>query len=103
MDYLGHLRIQRHQVLFLSYCIILVLAEDAYEQLVTLSPYELKELLHHILSGREFGVSISKSFGQLFKFRQRKISEKERKEKQSRCDSQPLLSIGKLYDDCNCL
>ncbi|PIK49844.1 putative phosphorylase b kinase regulatory subunit alpha, partial [Apostichopus japonicus] len=36
-------------------------AEDAYEQLVTLSPYELKELLHHILSGREFGVSITSS------------------------------------------
>ncbi|XP_071951330.1 phosphorylase b kinase regulatory subunit alpha, skeletal muscle isoform-like isoform X2 [Antedon mediterranea] len=32
-------------------------AEDAYEQLMALSPFEMKGLLHHILSGREFGVT----------------------------------------------
>ncbi|XP_072170928.1 probable phosphorylase b kinase regulatory subunit alpha [Diadema setosum] len=31
--------------------------DDAYEQLVTLSPFEIKDLLHHILSSREFMVN----------------------------------------------
>nr|XP_054753999.1 phosphorylase b kinase regulatory subunit alpha, liver isoform-like [Lytechinus pictus] len=30
---------------------------EAYEQLVTLSPFEIKDLLHHILSSREFMVN----------------------------------------------
>jgi len=30
--------------------------EDASEHLLNLSPYEMKMLLHHILSGKEFGV-----------------------------------------------
>ncbi|XP_077984081.1 phosphorylase b kinase regulatory subunit alpha, liver isoform-like isoform X2 [Glandiceps talaboti] len=32
-------------------------AEEAYEHLMNLSPYEMKCLLHHILSGKEFGVT----------------------------------------------
>ncbi|XP_070553680.1 phosphorylase b kinase regulatory subunit alpha, liver isoform-like isoform X9 [Ptychodera flava] len=31
--------------------------EEAYEHLMNLSPYEMKCLLHHILSGKEFGVT----------------------------------------------
>ncbi|XP_033631487.1 probable phosphorylase b kinase regulatory subunit alpha isoform X1 [Asterias rubens] len=31
--------------------------DKAYEHLMSLSPYELKDLLHHILSGKEFGIS----------------------------------------------
>ena len=31
--------------------------EEASDQLLNLSPYEMKTLLHHILSGKEFGVS----------------------------------------------
>ena len=30
---------------------------EASDQLLNLSPYEMKTLLHHILSGKEFGVS----------------------------------------------
>jgi len=33
------------------------LGEDASDQLLNLSPFEMKTLLHHILSGKEFGVS----------------------------------------------
>lgn len=33
-----------------------VLDEEATESLMSLSPSELKNLLHHILSGKEFGV-----------------------------------------------
>ena len=31
--------------------------EEASDQLLNLSPFEMKTLLHHILSGKEFGVS----------------------------------------------
>ena len=30
--------------------------EDAMEELLSLSPYEMRNLLHHIMSGREFSV-----------------------------------------------
>jgi len=33
------------------------IGEDASDQLLNLSPFEMKTLLHHILSGKEFGVS----------------------------------------------
>lgn len=33
--------------------------EEATETLMSLSPSELKNLLHHILSGKEFGVERS--------------------------------------------
>ncbi|XP_072040676.1 probable phosphorylase b kinase regulatory subunit alpha isoform X2 [Amphiura filiformis] len=36
-------------------------AGEAYEHLMTLSPYELKDLLYHILSSKEFGVSPTQS------------------------------------------
>ena len=36
------------------------LGEEASDQLLNLSPYEMKTLLHHILSGKEFGVSQGK-------------------------------------------
>ncbi len=35
--------------------------EEASDQLLNLSPYEMKMLLHHILSGKEFGVSQGQS------------------------------------------
>lgn len=35
------------------------LGEEATESLISLSPSELKNLLHHILSGKEFGVQYS--------------------------------------------
>ena len=31
--------------------------DEASDQLLNLSPYEMKTLLHHILSGKEFEVS----------------------------------------------
>lgn len=33
--------------------------EDASESLMSLSPFDMKNLLHHILSGKEFGVERS--------------------------------------------
>ena len=35
--------------------------EDASEELINLSPFEMRNLLHHIMSGREFGVQAAKS------------------------------------------
>jgi len=35
----------------------LLTGEEASDQLLNLSPYEMKTLLHHILSGKEFDVS----------------------------------------------
>ncbi|XP_022091579.1 probable phosphorylase b kinase regulatory subunit alpha isoform X2 [Acanthaster planci] len=35
--------------------------DKAYEHLMSLSPYEMKDLLHHILSGKEFGVAAASS------------------------------------------
>ncbi|XP_070553673.1 phosphorylase b kinase regulatory subunit alpha, liver isoform-like isoform X3 [Ptychodera flava] len=37
--------------------------EEAYEHLMNLSPYEMKCLLHHILSGKEFGVTSTPADG----------------------------------------
>ena len=37
------------------------LGEEASDQLLNLSPFEMKTLLHHILSGKEFGVTTGKS------------------------------------------
>ena len=39
---------------------------EAYEQLVTLSPFEIKDLLHHILSSREFMVNAGMRIKQLY-------------------------------------
>ena len=39
---------------------LIYLGEEASDQLLNLSPYEMKTLLHHILSGKEFGVSQGK-------------------------------------------
>ncbi|CAG0893584.1 unnamed protein product, partial [Darwinula stevensoni] len=36
-------------------------AEEATEHLLNLSPFEMKNLLHHIMSGKEFGVESAKS------------------------------------------
>lgn len=38
-----------------------VSGQDASDQLLNLSPYEMKTLLHHILSGNEFTVKASES------------------------------------------
>ena len=40
-------------------CICVCAGEEATESLISLSPSELKNLLHHILSGKEFGVQRS--------------------------------------------
>ena len=37
-------------------CSLRVREEDASEHLINLSPFEMRNLLHHIMSGREFGV-----------------------------------------------
>ena len=37
--------------------VLFVSGEEASDQLLNLSPYEMKTLLHHILSGKEFGVT----------------------------------------------
>lgn len=37
----------------------LYLGEEASESLMNLSPFDMKNLLHHILSGKEFGVERS--------------------------------------------
>lgn len=39
--------------------LLCVTGEEATESLMKLSPSELKNLLHHILSGKEFGVQRS--------------------------------------------
>lgn len=36
--------------------------EEASESLMSLSPFDMKNLLHHILSGKEFGVERSSKF-----------------------------------------
>lgn len=36
--------------------------EEASESLMSLSPFDMKNLLHHILSGKEFGVERSSEF-----------------------------------------
>ncbi len=41
--------------------VFLPVGEEASDQLLNLSPYEMKTLLHHILSGKEFGISNGKS------------------------------------------
>lgn len=40
-------------------CLCLCVGEEATESVMSLSPSELKNLLHHILSGKEFGVQRS--------------------------------------------
>ena len=37
-----------------------LVGEEASDQLLNLSPFEMKTLLHHILSGKEFGVDTGK-------------------------------------------
>ncbi len=36
--------------------------EEASESLMSLSPFDMKNLLHHILSGKEFGVERSSEY-----------------------------------------
>lgn len=40
--------------------------EEASESLMSLSPFDMKNLLHHILSGKEFGVERSSELFSLF-------------------------------------
>lgn len=42
--------------------------EEASESLMSLSPFDMKNLLHHILSGKEFGVERSSELFSLFFF-----------------------------------
>ena len=38
-------------------CLKLKDNDDATDELMSLSPYEMRNLLHHIMSGREFGIN----------------------------------------------
>lgn len=40
----------------------MAVGEEASESLMSLSPFDMKNLLHHILSGKEFGVERSSEF-----------------------------------------
>ena len=42
-------------------CSLKIREEDAIEELINLSPFEMRNLLHHIMSGREFGVHAAAS------------------------------------------
>ena len=37
--------------------------EEASDELMSLSPYEMRNLLHHIMSGREFSISAANQTG----------------------------------------
>ena len=41
---------------YVCVCVCVCIEAEATESLMSLSPSELKNLLHHILSGKEFGV-----------------------------------------------
>lgn len=47
--------------LWIFICLFLLFkpGEEASESLMNLSPFDMKNLLHHILSGKEFGVERS--------------------------------------------
>jgi hypothetical protein len=34
--------------------------DDATDELLNLSPFEMRNLLHHIMSGQEFGMQVGK-------------------------------------------
>ena len=36
-------------------------SDDAFDSLLNLSPFETRNLLHHIMSGTEFGIHTSKN------------------------------------------
>lgn len=40
--------------------------DEASEHLLNLSPFEMKNLLHHIISGKEFAISSGKFFFNAF-------------------------------------
>lgn len=46
-------------VFFILFVLLFKLGEEASESLMNLSPFDMKNLLHHILSGKEFGVERS--------------------------------------------
>lgn len=41
----------------MSRCLKMKDPDDASEELMSLSPYEMRNLLHHIMSGREFSIN----------------------------------------------
>lgn len=41
------------------------IGEEASESLMSLSPFDMKNLLHHILSGKEFGVEKSSEYTEI--------------------------------------
>lgn len=45
---------------FIIFVLLFKLGEEASESLMNLSPFDMKNLLHHILSGKEFGVERSR-------------------------------------------
>lgn len=45
---------------FILFVLLFKLGEEASESLMNLSPFDMKNLLHHILSGKEFGVERSR-------------------------------------------
>lgn len=42
------------------YCFLCLTGDEASDHLLNLSPFEMKTLLHHILSGKEFVISSGK-------------------------------------------
>ena len=47
----------------MSRCLKINDNEDASDELMSLSPYEMRNLLHHIMSGMEFGISNTNQSG----------------------------------------
>lgn len=45
---------------FILFVLLFKLGEEDSESLMNLSPFDMKNLLHHILSGKEFGVERSR-------------------------------------------
>lgn len=58
--YTTHIKISLHSKNEKLYDIFV--GEEASESLMSLSPFDMKNLLHHILSGKEFGVERSSEF-----------------------------------------
>lgn len=58
---------QTMQIFSFAYCKFTAMnlsstGEEASESLMSLSPFDMKNLLHHILSGKEFGVERSSEY-----------------------------------------
>lgn len=64
---------QTMQIFSFAYCKFTAMnlsstGEEASESLMSLSPFDMKNLLHHILSGKEFGVERSSEYYSILVF-----------------------------------